>query len=194
MCVNNYRTIKKEIFNTKPDGVRRVGRPKLWWEDGVDQDMRVLQVKNSKKVALDRDEWAKLLKRARVHQGLSSQWWWWWHFYIKHLLFIPNLLQIRICSHISVEIQIQNFMTIKPMGAACSMQVKEGKKAGQTDRQTIRYGESNSHFLHPVNAPKNCTRYNIWILSTGTLMLSTVRWWILTETERKVMCEPMIYD
>jgi len=29
MCVNNYRTIKKEIFNTKPDGVRRVGRPKL---------------------------------------------------------------------------------------------------------------------------------------------------------------------
>jgi hypothetical protein len=31
------RTIKK-IFNTKPDGVRRVGRPKLRWEDGVDQD------------------------------------------------------------------------------------------------------------------------------------------------------------
>jgi len=29
MCVNNYRTIKKEIFNTKPDGVRRVGRPKM---------------------------------------------------------------------------------------------------------------------------------------------------------------------
>jgi hypothetical protein len=27
-------------------------------------------------VALDRDEWAKLLKKARVHQGLSSQWWW----------------------------------------------------------------------------------------------------------------------
>jgi hypothetical protein len=54
------------------------------------------------------------------------------------LLFIPNLLQIRICSHISVEIQIQNFMTIKPMGAACSMRVKEGKKAGQTDRQTDR--------------------------------------------------------
>jgi hypothetical protein len=29
-------------------------------------------------VDLDRDEWAKLLKKARVHQGLSSQWWWWW--------------------------------------------------------------------------------------------------------------------
>ena len=73
------------------------------WEDGVDQDMRILEVKNWKNVALDRDEWAKLLnplnaelnpichlllllgahlifhvsrirvKKARAHQGLSSQ-------------------------------------------------------------------------------------------------------------------------
>ena len=60
------------LFNTKPDGVRRVGRPKLWWEDGVEQDMRILKVKNWKKVALDRDKWAKLLTKARTHQGLSS--------------------------------------------------------------------------------------------------------------------------
>jgi len=33
-----------------------VGRPKLQWEDGVDQDVRTLEVKNWKKVALDRDE------------------------------------------------------------------------------------------------------------------------------------------
>jgi len=72
MHMNDGRTLK-EIFNTKPDGVRRVGRPKLRWEDGVDQDMRILEVKNWKKVALDRDEWAKLLKKARAHQGLSSQ-------------------------------------------------------------------------------------------------------------------------
>jgi hypothetical protein len=43
------------------------------WEDGVDQDMRILEVKNWKKIALDKDEWAKLLKKARVHQVLSSQ-------------------------------------------------------------------------------------------------------------------------
>ena len=42
-------------------------------EDGVDQDMRILEVKNRKKVALDRDEWAKILKKARAHHGLSSQ-------------------------------------------------------------------------------------------------------------------------
>jgi len=32
----------------------------------MDQDMRILEVKNWKKVALDRDEWAELLKKARA--------------------------------------------------------------------------------------------------------------------------------
>jgi len=45
----------------------------LLWENGGDQDVRILVVKNWKKVALHRDEWAKLLKKARAHQGLSSQ-------------------------------------------------------------------------------------------------------------------------
>jgi hypothetical protein len=35
--------------------------------------MRISEVKNWKKVALDTDEWTKLLKKARAHQGLSSQ-------------------------------------------------------------------------------------------------------------------------
>ena len=72
MRVNSDRTIEK-MFNTKPGGARSVGRPKFRWEDGVYQDMRILGVKKLKKVALNRDEWAKLLKKARAHQGLSSQ-------------------------------------------------------------------------------------------------------------------------
>jgi len=72
MHMNNYKTIKK-ICNAKPDGVRRVGRPKLRSEDGVNQDMRILEVKNWKRVALNRDEWTKLLKKARAHHGLLSQ-------------------------------------------------------------------------------------------------------------------------
>jgi hypothetical protein len=51
--MNDNRTLKK-IFNTKPDGARSVGIPKLRWEDGV-QDMRILGVKNRRKVALNRD-------------------------------------------------------------------------------------------------------------------------------------------
>ena len=70
--MNNDRTIKK-IFNAKPDGVRRVGRPKLRWEDDIDQDMRILEVKNWKRISLNRDEWTKFLKKVRAHHGLSSQ-------------------------------------------------------------------------------------------------------------------------
>ena len=70
--VSNERTLKK-IFNTKPEGTRSVGRPKLRWEDGVVQDTRTLGVNSWKKVALDRDQWANLLKKARFHQGLSNQ-------------------------------------------------------------------------------------------------------------------------
>ena len=70
--MSNERTLKK-IFNTQPDGTRSAGRPKLQWEDGVDQDTRILGVKNWKRAALDRGEWAKLLKKTRVNHGLSSQ-------------------------------------------------------------------------------------------------------------------------
>jgi hypothetical protein len=72
MLISDERTFKK-IFSTKLDGTRSVGRPKLGWENGVAQDMQILGVKKWKNVALNRDEWAKLLKKARVHQGLSSQ-------------------------------------------------------------------------------------------------------------------------
>ena len=58
--------------------LKKVGRPKLRWEDSVVKDMRILEVKNWKKVALNRDEWAKLLNKARTHQKLSNKWWWWW--------------------------------------------------------------------------------------------------------------------
>jgi hypothetical protein len=64
--MNNDRTLKKK-FNTKPDGARSVGRLKLRWKDGADQDMRILRVKNWKKVILNRDECTKLLKKARTH-------------------------------------------------------------------------------------------------------------------------------
>ena len=70
--VNCDRTLKK-IINTKPDGARIADRPKLRWEDGVDQDMRILGVKNWKKVTLNRDEWAQLLNKVKAHQGVLSQ-------------------------------------------------------------------------------------------------------------------------
>jgi hypothetical protein len=66
------RTIKK-IFNTKPEGTRKVGRPKLRWEECVCQDNRILGVKNWRSVALNREEWRLILRKGRAHKGLSCQ-------------------------------------------------------------------------------------------------------------------------
>jgi hypothetical protein len=64
MRMNDDSTLKQTL-NTKLDRVRRVGRPKMRWKDGIDQDTEILEVKNWKKVALDRDEWAKLVMKGR---------------------------------------------------------------------------------------------------------------------------------
>jgi hypothetical protein len=61
------------VFDTRPEGTRKIGRPKLRWEDGVIQDIRVLGVKNWRNAPMDREDWQKLLKKARAHTGLSSQ-------------------------------------------------------------------------------------------------------------------------
>jgi hypothetical protein len=70
--MNSDRILKK-IFNTKPEGVKSVGRPKLRWDDGVNKDMKTLGVKNWKNATPERDEWTQLLKKARAQQGLSSR-------------------------------------------------------------------------------------------------------------------------
>jgi len=45
------------------DGVRRVGRPKMRWEDGADQDTRILEVKNWKKVPSPETNGQSFLRR-----------------------------------------------------------------------------------------------------------------------------------
>jgi hypothetical protein len=67
---------KKKVFVTRPEGTRKIGRPKLRWEDGVTQDIKALGVKNWKSSALNREEWLEFLKKARADLGLSFQWWW----------------------------------------------------------------------------------------------------------------------
>ena len=70
MCMNNGRTLEK-IFNSKPEGVRSAGRPKLRSEDGVNENVKTLEVRNWKSATLDRDKLVQLLKKAKAHQGLS---------------------------------------------------------------------------------------------------------------------------
>jgi hypothetical protein len=47
------RTVKK-VFNIKPIGIRKSGRPKLRWEDDVIQDIKTLGVKNWRNLAMEK--------------------------------------------------------------------------------------------------------------------------------------------
>jgi hypothetical protein len=44
ICTDNDWKIKK-VFNTKPIGIRKIGRHKLRWEDDVIQDIKTLGVR-----------------------------------------------------------------------------------------------------------------------------------------------------
>jgi hypothetical protein len=70
--MDNNRTVKK-AFNTKHIGIRKFGRPKLRWEDDVIEDIKTLGVKNWRNVAMEKESWQKLLRKARAHVELSSQ-------------------------------------------------------------------------------------------------------------------------
>jgi hypothetical protein len=70
--MDNNRTVKK-VFDTKPIGTRKIGRPKLSWEDDVIQDIKTLGVKNLRNLAMEKVRWQRLLRKARAHVGLLSQ-------------------------------------------------------------------------------------------------------------------------
>lgn len=61
----NDGDIAKKILFEEIHATRRVGRPKLRWQDGVALDERnLLGVRNWKMAALDRDNWRKKIKEA----------------------------------------------------------------------------------------------------------------------------------
>jgi hypothetical protein len=63
--MNKARTVKK-IFEEKLQGRRGRGRSRLRWINDVKEDLRMLGVKRWRKKALDREEWAFIIKEAKV--------------------------------------------------------------------------------------------------------------------------------
>jgi hypothetical protein len=61
------------MFNTRPEGKQGIERPELRWRNSVDYGIRILGERNWRNLTLNREEWRKLLKKARVHAGLSSK-------------------------------------------------------------------------------------------------------------------------
>jgi hypothetical protein len=70
--MDQRRTVKK-VFESKPERSRR-GRPRWrWWED-LEKDLREMRVKRWRQKVVDREEWAFVIKAAKVKRaiGLSS--------------------------------------------------------------------------------------------------------------------------
>jgi hypothetical protein len=65
----DQRRFVKKIFDSKPEGRRKVGRPKLRWLDDMENDLRVMKVKSWRKRAQNREEWASVIKEAKVLRG-----------------------------------------------------------------------------------------------------------------------------
>jgi hypothetical protein len=90
------------------EGTRKVGRPKLRWEECVCQDIRILGVKNWRSVAMNREEWWIILRKARAHQGLSCQWWWWWWWHAYPVMMSFHVYRIGLVVRGVVETIVRN--------------------------------------------------------------------------------------
>ena len=65
-------TVKK-IFESKPEGSRRMGRPRMRWLEDAEKCLREIQVRRRRPKSVDREEWASLIKKAKTVGGPYSQ-------------------------------------------------------------------------------------------------------------------------
>ena len=62
--------LSRRVLLSEPGGKLPRGRPRLRWEDGVEEDVARLGCRILKIVALNREGWKKLLKETEAHPGL----------------------------------------------------------------------------------------------------------------------------
>jgi hypothetical protein len=59
----------RKLFDGKPGGRRRPGRPRLRWLDDVEADLSTMGIKRWRLIAKYRTEWAGIAREAKALQG-----------------------------------------------------------------------------------------------------------------------------
>uniref|UniRef100_A0A1B0D5M5 Uncharacterized protein n=1 Tax=Phlebotomus papatasi TaxID=29031 RepID=A0A1B0D5M5_PHLPP len=67
--MDNARVTKK-LYDSKAMGSRRVGRPRITWEQDIDDDARRLARSKWRSTAMNREVWRQIVAEARAHFGL----------------------------------------------------------------------------------------------------------------------------
>ena len=56
----------KKIFDSKLEGSRRKGRPRVRWLEGVQKDLEEMKVRRWLQKTVDREEWASVIKEDKA--------------------------------------------------------------------------------------------------------------------------------
>jgi hypothetical protein len=65
-----FKRLKEQLHKWKPEGKRKIGRPRTRWMNDVEADIRKMGFRGWRKKEEGRSEWRKLVKEAKALQGL----------------------------------------------------------------------------------------------------------------------------
>jgi hypothetical protein len=66
---NDQGRVVKKIFESKPEGSRRRGRPGLRCLEDIEQDLREMKFNRWRQTTVEREEWASVIKEAKGPSG-----------------------------------------------------------------------------------------------------------------------------
>jgi hypothetical protein len=65
----DHGRVFSNTFDSKPEGRRKMGRPRLRWLECVEKDLWEMKVKRWRQKAVDSEEWASVIKEAKDLRG-----------------------------------------------------------------------------------------------------------------------------